>query len=94
MCLCLSLAASLAAVANPIINDCRISYCFASSNSAPRSAVYIVTTEKQKLLVLCVWHAGRFCLTTYMVHIKIQGLLAVRMSGGVLTSQHQPPQIF
>lgn len=30
----------------------------------------------------------------YMVHIKIQGLLAVRMSGGVLTSQRQPPQIF
>lgn len=94
MCLCLSLAASLAAVANPIINDCWISYCFASSNSAPHSAVYVVTTEKQKLLVLCVWLAGKFCLTTYMVHIKIQGLLAVRMSGGVLTSQSQPPQIF
>lgn len=50
--------------------------------------------EKQKLLALCAWLAGRLCLTTYVVHIRIQGLLAVRMNGGVLTSQRQPSQIF
>lgn len=44
--LCVPLAASLAAVANPIINDCWISYCFVFSNSTSHSVVYMVTTRE------------------------------------------------
>lgn len=46
--LCVSLAASLTAVANPIINDGRISYCFESSNSTSHSVVYMVTAREIK----------------------------------------------